>query len=151
MAIDAFLFIAGSCIKHRSVGEHRASLIGNIQYVSMAFLTLVVVKRRIRFLPLALMIILGRVLGEMNEDVLYSMECFGIKKFEGIVRCWQVTVHTVGDEALRIVHVSGRLPGIIGKLDLMAGGAKLRRRCSNHGVVADAEQREGDDDPHQNQ
>ena len=50
-----------------------------------------------------------------------------------------MVVHAVGHETLGIVDVSGGLPGIVGKLDFMARGAKLRSGGANHGVISDAE------------
>ena len=151
VAIDTFLFITGSGVEYRPMGEHCPPLIRNMQNISMALLTLLVGKRRIGLLALVLMIVLGHVLGKMNKNIFYTVKGFCIKKIECIVRRRKVTVHTVGDESLGIVHMGGCLPCIVSELNFMAGSTKLRRRCPNHGVVPDTEQRESDDDSHNNE
>ena len=44
VTVHAFLFIAGSGINHRPVGQHGTTLGGHVQKVAMAFLALVVVE-----------------------------------------------------------------------------------------------------------
>jgi len=103
----------------------------------MAFLALVIPKRSIGFLPLFLVVIL--TLEKMDEDVLGAMKGFGIEKVKGVVRSRQMAIHAVGHKSLFIIHMSGGLPGIVGKLNLVAGGTKLGRSCADHGVVGEAE------------
>jgi len=55
-----------------------------------------------------------------------------------------MAIHAVGHKSLLIVHMSGGLPGVVGKLNLMAGGTELGRGCADHGVVSEAEQWKSD-------
>jgi len=91
----------------------------------MTFLTLFVFKGGIGFLSLYLMIVLTHILGKMHENVFNAMSGFGIKKGKGIMGGWQMTVHTIGNKSLCIIHMGGCFPGIISKLDFMTGCAKL--------------------------
>jgi len=88
-----------------------------MKYISMAFLTLIILKRVIGLLTVFGMIILTR--DEMNQYVFDPMESFGIKKIKGVIGSRQMAVHTVCDESLFVIGVSGCLPGVVGKLDLM--------------------------------
>ena len=58
-----------------------------------------------------------------------------------------MAVHAVSDKSLRIVDMCGGFPGIVGRLDFVAGGAELRRRGADHRVVGNAENRKTDNDP----
>lgn len=55
-----------------------------------------------------------------------------------------MAIHAVGDKSLCIVHMSGGLPGVVGKFDLVAGGTKLGGGCADHGVVGETEQWKSD-------
>ncbi len=103
----------------------------------MAFLALVIVERGIGLLSLFLVVIFA--LEKMDEDVLGTMKGFGIKKVKGVVGSRQMAIHAVGHKSLLIVHMSGGLPGVVGKLNLVAGGTKLGRGCADHGVVSETE------------
>jgi hypothetical protein len=137
MTIYAFLFIARPGIDHVTVSKHSTTFVWNVKEIAMAFLALVISKRGIGLLPLFLVIILA--LEKMDEDVLGTVKGFGIEKVKGIVRSRQMAIHAVGHKSLFIVHMSGGLPGVVGKLNLVTGGTKLGRGCANHGVVGKAE------------
>ena len=76
MTIDAFLFITGSSVNHRPVGQHRPSFIGNVKNITMAFLALVVLKGSVCLLTLQFMVVFRHILGEMNKDIFYPMGRF---------------------------------------------------------------------------
>ena len=103
----------------------------------MAFLALVIPKRGIGILPLFLVVILA--LEKMDEDVLGTVKSLGIEKVKGVVRSRQMAIHAVGHKALFIVHVGGGLPGVVGKLNLVAAGTELGCGCAHHGVVGETE------------
>lgn len=101
----------------------------------MAFLALVIPERSIGLLPLFTVIILA--LEKMDQDVLGAVKGFCIEKVKGVVRSRQMAIHAVGHKSLFVVHMSGGLPGVVGKLNLVAGGTKLGRGCADHGVVGE--------------
>jgi hypothetical protein len=103
----------------------------------MAFLALVIFERGVSLLTLFLMVIFA--LKKMNQDVFGTVKGFGIEKVKGVMRGRQMAIHAVGDKSLFIVHMSRGLPGVIGKLNFMAGGTKLGRSCADHGVVGETE------------
>ncbi len=144
MAINTFFFIARPGIYYRSVGKHGTPLVWNKENVAVTLPTLFVFERSIRFLALQRVVVGIRVLCEMDEDIFYSMGCFRVEKIYGIVGGRQMTVHAISDKPLGVVGVSRCFPGIISKLNLMAGGAELGRRCPDHGVIAKAEKRKRD-------
>ena len=115
----------------------------------MAFLALVVLERTVGFLPLFLVIIL--FLKEVNQDVFGAMKGLGVEEINSVVGGGQMAVHAVGHKTLLIVHMGGGLPGVVGKLDLMAGSAKLGCRGAHHGVVGQAEKRKGNDNAYDNE
>jgi hypothetical protein len=142
MTIYALLLITRPGIDHVAVGKHSTTFVWNVKEIAMAFLTLVIFERGIGFLPLFLMVILA--LEKMDEHVLGTVPGFGIEKVKGVVRSRQMAIHTVRNESLCIVHMSGGLPGVVGKLNLVAGGTELGRGCAHHGVVGETEQWKGD-------
>lgn len=146
VTVDAFLFVTRPGVNHRPVCQHGAPFIRNIHDVAVAFPALFVFKTRIGLLTLAGMVVKGHVLGEMGEDVLDPVCCFGIKEIEGIMRGGKVTVHAIRHEPLGIVRVGGGLPGIVRELNLMAGRAELGCGSPDHRIIADAEDGKGDDD-----
>ena len=103
----------------------------------MAFLALFIFKRVVGRLAIFFVIIL--VLGKVDDNIFDPVKGFGIEKINGVTGGWQVTVHAVGHKPLGIVYVGGCLPGIVGKLNLVAGGTKLGRGCAYHGVVSETE------------
>jgi hypothetical protein len=125
VAIHAALFITGSGIYDRSVGQHGPAFVWNIKYISMAFLALLVLKGGIGLLAVLFMII--RVLGKMNDNIPDPMHGLGIEEVICIIGSWQMTVHAVSHKPLGIVRVSGCLPCIVGKPDFVAPCAELRR------------------------
>jgi hypothetical protein len=137
MTIYAFLLITRPGIDHVTVSKHSTTFVWNVKKITMALLALVISKGGIGLLPLFFMVILA--LEKMDEDVLGTVKSFGIEKVKGVVGSRQVAIHAVGDKSLFIVHMSGGLPGVVGKLYLVAGGTKLGRGCADHGVVGETE------------
>jgi hypothetical protein len=135
MTIYTFLLIARPGINHVTVSKHSTTFVWNIKEITMAFLALVILERGIGLLPLFLVIILA--LEKVEEDVLGTVKGLGIEEVKGVVRSRQMAIHAVGHKALFIVHVGGGLPGVVGKLNLVAAGTELGRGCANHGVVGE--------------
>jgi hypothetical protein len=142
MTIYAFLLIAGPGIDHVTVRKHGTTFVWNIKEITMAFLTLVIFERGIGLLPLFFVVILA--LKKMNKNVFSAVPGFGIEEIKGIMRSRQMAIHAVGHKSLFIVNMSGGLPGIVGKLNLVAGGTELGRGCAHHSVVGETEQWKGD-------
>ena len=105
MAIHAFFFITGPGEKHRPVSQHGSPLVGDMQNGAMALPALLIFKGGIGFLALELVVVLAHVLGEMDNDILDSMERFGKKEIEGVMGGGQMAVHTIGHKSLGIIHV----------------------------------------------
>jgi len=137
MTIHAFLFITRPGINHVTVSKHSTTFVWNEKEIAMAFLALVIPKRGIGILPLFLVVILA--LEKMDEDVLGTVKGFGIEKVKGVVGSRQMAIHAVGHKSLFVVHMSGGLPGVVGKLNLVAGGTKLGSGCADHGVIGETE------------
>ena len=85
VAVHASLFITRSCKNHRPVRQHGSSFVGHVENVTMTFLTLIVLKRKIGLLALQLMVVPSHIFCEMNKDIFYSMSGFCIKKFKGVM------------------------------------------------------------------
>ena len=117
----------------------------------MAFLALFIFKRRIGFLALVFVIVLTHVLGKMNENVFNSMGGLGKKEVECIVGCRQMAIHAVGYKSLGVVYMGGSFPGFHGKLNFVAGGAKLGRGSADHRLIGNTEKRKGDQNADRNQ
>lgn len=62
-----------------------------------------------------------------------------------------MTVHAVHNNSGSVVGMGGGSPGYNRRLDFMAGRAELWCGCPDHGVIADAEQGERNDDAYGNQ
>ena len=137
MTIYAFLLITRPGIDHVTVSKHSTTFVWNEKEITMAFLALVIPKRGIGLLPLFFVVIFA--LEKMDEDVLGTVKGLGIEKVKGVVRCRQMAIHAVGHKSLFIVHMSGCLPGVVGKLNLVAGGTELGRGCAYHGVIGETE------------
>jgi hypothetical protein len=144
MAIHAFFFISGPGIDHGSMGQHGATFIRNVQNTSMAFLALFIFKRVVGRLAIFFVIII--VLGKVDDNIFDPVKGFGIEEINGVAGRWQMAVHTVRHESLGIIYVSGCLPGVVGKLNLVAGGAKTGRGSTHHGVVGYTENRKSHND-----
>ena len=139
MTIYAFLLITRPGIDHVTVSKHSTTFVWNEKEIAMAFLALVIPKRGIGILPLFLVVILA--LEKMDEDVLGTVKGFGIEEVKGVVGSRKMTIHAVGNKPLFIVHMCGGFPGVVGKLNFMAGCTEIGGRGSDHGVVSDAEKR----------
>jgi len=144
MAIHTPFFISGSRIENIPMRQHGSPFIWNVQNVPMALLTLLILEGCIRRLPILPPII--RFPREVNHHILDAVGRLGKKEIEGIMGSGKMTVHAVSHKALGIVDMGGHLPRLIGRFNLVAGGAESGCRGPDHGVVRDAEQGEGDDD-----
>jgi hypothetical protein len=142
MAIHAFLFITGPCIKHGPVSQHGTAFIRDIQDVSVAFLALIVGKRCIGFLAVLFVVVF--ILRKMHKDILDAVKGLGIKELKGFMGCRQMTIHTVGHKTLGIIYVGGRFPGIDGESYFVAGCTETGSRSPIHGVIEHAEDWESD-------
>jgi len=145
VAIHASFFISRPCINHCPMRKHSTPTVGNVKKIPVAFLTLLVLKGSVCCLAILLVVVF--LLNHMNDDILDPMERLRIEEIVEIMRSREVAVHAVGDGSLSVVHVCGCLPGVVGELDLMAGGAKLGRRGPDHRIVGSAEDRKAQDDP----
>ena len=144
MAVHATFFISGSRVNNIPMGQHGAALIRNIEDVAMAFLALFIFEGGIG--SLAIFGVYVRFAGKkVHEEILYAMEGLGIKKIDCIVGSGQMTVHAVCNKPLGVIDMRGGFPGVVGELNFMAGGAKMRGRCPYHGIVGHAEKRKCDD------
>ena len=144
MAIYTFFFIAGSCINDGSMGQHGPTFIRDMKNVAMAFLALFILKSGVGFVFLQSVIIQAHIFCEMDVNILDAVQGLGVKKINCIVGSGQMTVHAVCDKPLGIIDMRGCFPGIIGISDFMAGGAELRRRRSDHGVITETEKGKSD-------
>ena len=86
----------------------------------------------------------------MDDQIFNAVESFGIEKIKSILGCWEMAVHAIGNKSLGIVYMGGCFPGIVGKLNFMAGSTKLRSGSPCHGIVGDTEYGEGDDNSDNN-
>ena len=149
MTVHTSFLIPGPCIDHRSMGQHGTSLIRDVENIAVTLLALFIFKGGVCGLARLVMIIF--IHGEMDDDVFDAVECFCIEKIKGVMGGGQVAVHAVRHKALGIVYVGRCLPGVVGKLDFVAGCAEFRGGCAHHGVVGDTEYREGDNEPKDNE
>ena len=82
---------------------------------------------------------------KMGHNVFDPMEGLGIEEVPGILGRGQVAIHTIGHKTHLIIGMLGGPPGVIGKFDFMARGAKMRGGGAHHGVIGEAEKGEGYD------
>jgi hypothetical protein len=144
MAIHTPFLVSRPGIDHITVGQHGAALVRDVEKIAVAFLTLLVFERGVSFLPLLFVVILFQE--EMHYHVFGAVKGLGVEKINGVLGSRQMAVHAVCHETLLVVRMTGSLPGIVGKLDFMAAGTELGRRCAGHGVVREAEKRESNDE-----
>jgi hypothetical protein len=149
MTVNALLLIARSCVDHGAMSKHCPSFVGYVKNVPVAFLTLLILKRGIS--SLSVLFVIVSIQEKVNQDILGAMERLGVEEIKGFVGGRKMTVHAVGYEPLRIVNMGRGFPRVVGKLNLMTGGAELGRRSANHGVVREAEQRKGQEDTESNE
>jgi hypothetical protein len=143
MAVHTFFFIARSRVDDGSVGQHGAALVRNVKQIAVALHALFIFKGGIGRFAIFFSIIF--TLDKVNEYVFNAVQRLLIEKIKGIVGSRQMAIHAVGHKALGIVDMGGGFPGVVGRLDFVAGGAKFRGRSADHCVVAHAEQRKSDD------
>jgi len=145
VAVETAFLITRPGIEHRPVGQHGPALVRQIVEIAVAFQAVAVFDGGIGFLPIFFVVVRG--LGEMRHDILGPVIGLGVKKVEGVLRRGKMAVHAVRHEALAVIDVGGGPPGVVGKFDFVAGGTKLRGGGAHHGVVGEAEQGEGHDNP----
>jgi hypothetical protein len=148
MAVHTSLLIARSGIDNGLVCKHGAPLIRNVENISMALLALLILKTVIGLLPVFFVIIF--LDDKMKDQVLEAVQGLGKKEFIGILRGRKMAIHTISHKALGIIGMGRGLPGVVSKLNFMAGGAELRGRGSHHGVVTDTEEGKGNQNAHDN-
>jgi hypothetical protein len=149
VAVHAIFFIAFSGVDNGAVGQHGPALVWYMKDVPMAFLALFVFKRGISGVSILFPVV--RSTGKMDHDIFDAVPGFGIEKSKGVMGCRKMAVHTIGYKALGVVGMCGGFPGIVSRLDFVAGGAELRRRGSDHRVVGNAENRKTEKDPKTNE
>jgi hypothetical protein len=140
VAVHTLLLVAGPGIDHRLMSQHGSALVWNVEKVAVALLALFILKGSIGLV--AVLVVIVRVLNEMNDNIFGAVEGLRIEEVKGIVWGRKVTIHAVGYKTLSIVYVGRGLPRIVRILNLVTPRTKLGRRCTNHGVVGEAEKRE---------
>lgn len=150
MAVDASLFISLPGVQYRSVGEHGAPFIRDVQNISMAFLALLVFKRSVGDLALLFVIVGIGALSKVNDDIFNAVGGFSVKEIKGVMGGREMAIHAICNKALGVIDMGRGFPSVVGELNFVTGGAKLGCRCPDHGVVADAENWKADDDAKNN-
>ena len=128
MTVHAFLFIARPRVYDSSVSQHGAALIRDVKQIAVALHALFILKRSIGRFAIFFAIVFAQ--HEVNEYVFNAVQCLLIEKIKGVVRGRQMAVHAVGHKALAIIDMGGGFPGVVGGLDFVTAGTKLRRRCA---------------------
>ncbi len=123
MKIHTPFLISPPRVDHITMGQHGPPLIGNIEKIPMALLALLVLERGIGNAPLLLVVICPA--HKMDDNVLYAMCRLCIEKIEHICRGRQVTIHAISHKSLSVVGMGGGLPGVVDKLNFMAGRTEL--------------------------
>ena len=126
MAVHASLLIARPGIDHGLVCQHGAPLVRNVENISVAFLTLLILEAGIGLLPVFFVIVF--LDDKMEDQVLEAVKGLSKKEFIGILRGRKMAVHAIGHKPLGIIRMGRGLPGIVGKLNFMTGGAELGGR-----------------------
>jgi hypothetical protein len=103
VAVHAFLLVTRTGIQDGSVGQHGATFIGYIEDISMTFLALLILEGGIGLLAILLVVVF--LLDKVGDDILYAVECLGIKEIKGVVGGREVAVHTVCHKALGIIDM----------------------------------------------
>ena len=114
----------------------------------MALQTLFVLEGCVSYFPGLLMVELSSY--QMNDDIFNAVRCFCVEKIECVMRCGQVTIHTVSYKPLPIVDVCRSLPSVIRELNFVARGTKLGCGGAHHGVVKRTEKGKSYDDTYGN-
>lgn len=94
---------------------------------------------------LAIFFVIVLLLDKMDDNIFNAVNGLGIKEINGVFWSRQMTIHAVRYKSLGVVHMGGRLPCVVGKLDFVTHGTKLGRRRADHGIVGHAEQRKGNE------
>ena len=141
VTIHASFLIPRPGVNDRAVSQHSPPFIGKVENVAMTFFALFVLETGIGLLPGLFMVVFSP--RKVDDDILDAMGRLGVKKIESIMGSGKMAVHAVRDETLGVIDMGGGLPGVIGKLDFVAGGTEPGGGGADHGKVGHAEQREG--------
>jgi len=141
MTVDAFTFTFSTSIQRCSVSKHGSALRRHMQEVAMTLLTIRVLHVSIGCSAVFAAVIRIGTLQDVDDDIFYAVQRLIVKKIDRVFWWRQVAIHAVGDNALRIIHMTGCFPGLIGGDDFMATGAELWSGCPSHGIIKKAEQR----------
>jgi hypothetical protein len=125
MAVYTFFFISFSWIQNCPVGQHGPPFIRDIQKISVAFPALRIFKCFIGVFT-AFFPVIGPI-GKMNKYIFDAVDRLCIEEIYCILGGRQMAVHAIGDKSLGIVYMGRCLPGVYGRLNLMAGGAESGR------------------------
>ena len=104
MAIHTSFLVTRPWIDDRFMGQHGATLFRDIKNITMAFLTLFVLKTGIGLLPILFVIIF--IHDKMTNQVLKTMKGLGVKEFIGILRGGKVAIHAICHKTLGVIGMS---------------------------------------------
>jgi hypothetical protein len=124
------------------MSQHGPAFVGDVQDVPVAFLALLVFDGSVGYLAVFFPVV--AFLREMYDNVFYPVEGLGVEEIDRISGSGEMTVHAVGHEALLVIHMRGRLPGIECGLNFVACRAEMGRRCARHCIIGDAENGKSD-------
>ena len=139
VAVYAFFFHTLLSGTGRIDGQHGASLIRDMQKITMAFLALCIFKSCIGMFT-AFFPVIGAI-GEMDEYIFDAVSSLGVKEIDRILRGRQMAVHTVSDKPLGIVYMGGGFPTVIGGSNFVTGRTETGSGRSGHGIISEAENR----------
>jgi len=145
VTMKAALLIAGSGVDYGAVGQHGSPLVGHMDNVEVAFQALVILNVRIGCLTIFLTVIFGEE--EMLHKIFGPVIGLGIKEVKSVMGSRQVAIHAVRHKALGIVDMRGGSPGFVSRLNFVTTGAELRGGGAHHGVIGEAEEGKGHDNP----
>jgi hypothetical protein len=125
VAVSAFFFIAFSGVNQGAMSQHRASLVWQVKQIAVTLHALCVLDVSIGVLTIRFTIVF--IKKNMCHDVLESVVGLGVEELESVMRCWKVTIHTVGNDPVFIESMTGCFPCSVSELDFMTHGTELRR------------------------
>jgi hypothetical protein len=117
MAIQATLFITRPRINHRPMRQHSTPFVGNIEKIVVTFLAEGIFRGFVNGLSVLLVIV--DFLGKVTDQISHSVINLHVVETRGIGQWRKMAIHTLGDEAFSIIHVSGGLPGLASKSNLV--------------------------------
>jgi hypothetical protein len=125
VAVSAFFFITFSGVNQGAMSQHCASFVWQVKQVAVTLHALCVLDVFIGVLAILFTIVF--IKKNMCHDIFEPMVGLGVEKVESVMRCWKVTIHTVGNDPVFIESMTGCLPCSVGKLNFMTHGTELRR------------------------